>query len=421
MICAVFDILLYSLKLKYIGESMKRLIGELAFVIEGSSVVAHARDMVKDGEWEKASAFLKESVIEFPLEYVFGVLKGEMTLTGNSKDKNIMLEEDNNSEQYKKKLKEMYMDKYFYNDSVLFKFSHILKGEEVKEYAAYLKSDTRKHIFIVEDEIAIIAFKENENVIPEWYNKNSYPQSANDFYENMSIELKEHIKFLSREDEQKYKFKKLQDVLRKDILEACNERKVTWKKISVRSLSGETVERNVPMELAFAYISRDSNIWKPVSKSGLKMYNDSAFHSDLWLAMGYDIDGQEYNTDNPETFIFYSLMNNIRSTYNKAGEFDVLNDTKLESFKGRVVFESTKDITDKDVLVLPNANLKYDSIAKKAGMVITESGGPVSHLVIAGREEMFPVIIMKDAIKKLYNYSHVEVDFKEKTIKGIFR
>lgn len=400
---------------------MKSLVGQVAFAIEGSVVVEHARGIAAGGEWEKASAFLTESVIEFPLEYAFGILKGEMTLTGNSQDKNIMLEEDNNSEQYKKKLKEIYIDKYFYNDSNLFKFSHILKGEEVKEYAAYLKSDTRKHIFIVEDEIAIIAFKENENVIPEWYNKNSYPQFANEFYKNMSSELKDHIKFLSKEDEQKYKFKKLQDVLRRDILAACDERKVTWKKLSVRALSGETVEKEVPMELAFAYISRDPNIWKPVSKSGLKMYNDSAFHSDLWLAMGYDIDGQEYNTDNPETFIFYSLMNNIRSTYNKAGEFNVLNDTKLESFKGRVVFENTKDITDKDVLILPNANLKYESIAKKAGMVITESGGPVSHLVIVGREEMFPVIIMKDAIKKLYNYSHVEVDFKEKTIKGMFR
>lgn len=72
-------------------------------------------------------------------------------------------------------------------------------------------------------------------------------------------------------------------------------------------------------------------------------------------------------------------------------------------------------------MVLPNANLKYEAIAKKAGMIITESGGPVSHLVIVGREEMFPVIIMKDAINKLRNYRDIEVNFNDKNIKGIFR
>lgn len=54
-------------------------------------------------------------------------------------------------------------------------------------------------------------------------------------------------------------------------------------------------------------------------------------------------------------------------------------------------------------------------------MIITESGGPVSHLVIVGREEMFPVIIMKDAINKLRNYRDIEVNFNDKNIKGIFR
>ena len=54
-------------------------------------------------------------------------------------------------------------------------------------------------------------------------------------------------------------------------------------------------------------------------------------------------------------------------------------------------------------------------------MIITESGGPVYHLVIVGLEEMFPVIIMKDAINKLRNYRDIEVNFNDKNIKGIFR
>ena len=400
---------------------MKRLVGEVPFVVEGSAVVAHARDIAKDGQWDKAAEFLIESIIGFPLEYANGVLRGDMTLTGNSKDQNVMLEEDNDSEKYKKKVHDLYFEKYFFDENQLFKFSHILKGEDIEDAVDAFKSKTEKRFFLVGNNQAIVASVEDSNAAPFCYYNSEYYQSATDFYNQCSTNLKNNVKYLSKDDEQADKFIKMQKVLKADILKACKERNVTWENISFKNVKGEIVERLVPMELAFAYIARDSNIWKPISPNGLKMYNDSAFHSDLWLAMGYDIDGQEYNTNNPETAIFYHLMNEIRFKYNNAGDFDTLNDTKMSIFKGRVVFEDAKDITDKDILVLPNANLKYEAIAKKAGMVITESGGPVSHLVIVGREEMFPVIIMKDAINKLRNYRDIEVNFNDKNIKGMFR
>lgn len=209
--------------------------------------------------------------------------------------------------------------------------------------------------------------------------------------------------------------------LRDKILQACIDRNVEWKEIVIDDYSSNTeITRNVPMDLAYAYIANDSSFWKPVCEKGLKMYNDSAFHSDLWLAMGNDINGEEYNMDNPETMIFYQVMDEIRFSYKRVGDFDVLNDSKIHSFKGNIVFENATKITDKDILVLPNANLKYESLARKAGMVITQSGGPVSHLVIVGREEMFPVIIMDEAIKKLRPYRSVKVDFMNKTIEGTF-
>lgn len=84
----------------------------------------------------------------------------------------------------------------------------------------------------------------------------------------------------------------------------------------------------------------------------------------------------------------------------------------MKSFTGNVVNENSKNITDKDILVLPNANLKYESIALKAGVVVVETGSALSHLAIVGKQESLPVILMKDATKLLKLHATVSIYFE---------
>lgn len=138
--------------------------------------------------------------------------------------------------------------------------------------------------------------------------------------------------------------------------------------------------------------------------------------------MGNKLSADAYDMDNVDTQNFYEAINHYR--FNKlknVGDFVILNDVKIKSFEGYIVFEDSKKITDKDILVLPNAGLKYEAISRKAGMVITESGGQLSHLVIVGKEEMFPVVIMKDAIRKLKKQHSVKVDFESMQIIGSYQ
>ena len=148
-------------------------------------------------------------------------------------------------------------------------------------------------------------------------------------------------------------------------------------------------------------------------------HNDSSLHTDLWLALGFNLDENIYIRDSIDNSIFYDVIFEIRREFlelNKIDiDFDVMLDIGMKKFSGKVVFEDCENITDRDILVIPNANLKYEKIAKKAGIVIFENGSELSHLFIANKNEnwMLPLIRMEDAVKKLsiYKNKNITIDF----------
>lgn len=454
----------------------KRLIGSFSFVVYGSAIVEHARDMAMSGEWMKAMNSLREAVNGFTLDNAMSVLSGEMTLEGNSSEQ-IYLVEDKDSEEYKQTMREVYIDDCFYENGEFYRFERMVDGYTMREMMAnchykygsefdsvaqleavvrHLSDVKTEKVFQIHSEAYVVARKENPNVMPMWYKRSDYHNGYMSFYntyygydikkeqtesvvytpkaesEEEKQERKEYINKMVNQQNTNYiesvaedskydSVEAMSDKLANEVMQACETRNVTWEKITVSGENGEVVEMTVPREIIFGYLSRDHRIWNPVCESGLKMYNDSPWHSDLWLAMGHKLSADAYDTDKPETKQFYLAIEHYRFEKIKdIGDFALLNDAKLKSFEGRIVFEDTKHITDKDILVLPNAGLKYESIARKAGMVITETGGQLSHLVIVGKEEMFPVIVMKDALSKLKNQYKVEVDFENKKITGSY-
>lgn len=439
------------------------------FKVYGSSIVEMARDMVLAGEWAKALNTFEENLEDFPMEIALAILRGDKTLKGFND--NIDVVDDNDSEDYKQTVREIYVEDYFYDHGDFFKFDRIIESrdfnymmdmrglyhgphfghqEMLNAATRYMSDMKNEKVFRLGSDRFLVARKENPNTVPMWLKRSDFAKSAERCYNIMygikTVEetkpvIEKEVKVKKEEKttempaylkqyrlsylESSAKERGYNDIpsmtkdLREKVLKACEERKVSWEEVVVTDrASGETYTTTVPMQLVDAYITRDSKIWNPVCESGLKMEDDSAFHSDLWLAMGHDLNGEEYNHDNPETSRFYDIIDNLRFGYKSVGDFLTLNDVKMGSFTGKIVFEDSKEITDRDILVLPNAGLKYEKLAKKAGMVITERGGEVSHLVIVGREEMFPVIIMKDAISKLRDYESIEVDFKNNKIRG---
>jgi phosphohistidine swiveling domain-containing protein len=454
----------------------KRLIGQVAFSIDGSYVAENARDIVLRGEWNQAIGFLRESLVGFTVEHATLVLSGEMTLDGNS-NIGINLIEDKDSAGYIQTMKEVYLMDLFYESGTLYKFDRKVTSSEFKNMMEryhykfdseftpevqlqaverYLSYGKNEKVFRMNSVEYIVAVPVDPNCYPSWFKRSDFNRSHQEFYRNYygmepvqsekvkvvketkvsEEEKQENKKFINRmvnQQNQSYmegvaedmntSIETLSKELKEKVMQACKERNVTWENVTVFDSSDENKEKviSVPRELVIGYLSRDPSEWKPICESGLKMYNDSAWHSDLWLAMGHDLSSDAYDMDNAETSMFYQAIDHYRSMkLNKLADFSALNDIKMTSFEGRLVYEDSKNITDRDILVLPNAGLKYENIARKAGMVICETGGQISHLVIVGKEEMFPVILMKDAIRKLkYQYS-IKVDFENEKIIGSY-
>lgn len=454
----------------------KRLLGQVCFRIEGSYVTEHARDIVLRGEWNQAINFLRESLEGFTVEHALLVLSGEMTLTGDS-NSGIDLVKDEDSTDYIREVKEVYLMDLFYESGTLYKFERKISSSEfqammarynykfdatftpevqlqaVERYLSYAKNEK---VFRMNSVEYIVAVPVDANCYPMWYNRSDFNRSHQEFYKNyygietVKIDKVKPVEQKELSEEEKSKNKKfinnmvnqrnqsyiegvaedseyesveaMSDKLSEEVMEACKERNVTWDKVVVTGNNGEDVEMNVPREIVIGYLSRDPSVWKPVCESGLKMYNDSPWHSDLWLAMGNKLSADAYNMDEVNTQHFYEAIDHYRfQKLKNVGDFALLNDAKMKSFEGRIVFEDSKKITDKDILVLPNAGLKYESIARKAGMVITETGGQLSHLVIVGKEEMFPVVVMKDALHKLKGQYEITVDFENNKIIGSYQ
>lgn len=227
------------------------------------------------------------------------------------------------------------------------------------------------------------------------------------------------------------KLENIQKQLRKKIIKQYNDNNFEWRNITIE-VNDKTMEVNVPVEIVLSYLHSSfihesnnyKNKWKTISPKGLKMENDSPSHTDLWLALGFPLDNTIYLNNHINNQILYEVIFKIRHNYLKKNnitkEFDVISDVKLKSFSGRIVFEDCSDINDSDILVIPNANLKYEKIARKAGMVIFEQGGKMSHLFIINKNDnlMLPMIRMEKAIEKLKQYQNQKVflDFEKCTI-----
>lgn len=209
--------------------------------------------------------------------------------------------------------------------------------------------------------------------------------------------------------------------LRQPVLDAIEERGLEWRTQSLRIGSGVHVEVRYPYELALRYALARTNAvgltqpWRSVSERGLKMASDSSLHTDLWLAMGFDLDGGEYITTDHNSSVFYRLISELQ--YRVAGfEMTIINGGGLSTFKGKVVTPDSAKITKNDILVIPTAGVEFDVIARKAGVVICSVGSRMAHLAVVGREAGLPLIRIDEAHTKFVDGMSMEINFDSGTV-----
>lgn len=405
----------------------RRLIGQVAFSISGAYITQNVRSLMLEGEWSRAYSLLVEEMEGMTHDVAVEILAGTKKLAGDSsEDTGIYLSDDEDMD-YRNEIQEM-TGNIFIHAGEMYKFSRILKTKDIidlipktslseeSDMCTLLEtyvSDDNENIFEISDETYLLAEKMEANSIPFWFKKSSFPQNVFEFAKKEVSKSNEEI--LTKETKPEVK-KMTDEDFRNNVLIACKERNVEWVEATVE-IDGVNYTKKYPVDIMKAYASMNYaeqvKYWEPVSPSSMKMMNDSPFHTDLWLAMGFDLDGEEYNEDNLSYKIFEKIVHRCRFDGVPVGGFKVLNDIKMKKFSGKVVFEECKNITDKDILVLPNANLKYENIAMKAGLVIVESGTALSHLAIAGKDSALPVIQMPKAMTILKKCQSLDIDFEK--------
>ena len=189
--------------------------------------------------------------------------------------------------------------------------------------------------------------------------------------------------------------------LRERVLTAIAERGDTWLDFAYTYADVPYVLR-YPRSLAARYALMKTPgrelapAWEPVSAPDLKMDNDNPTHTDLWLALGFDLDGGEYDHASRECSAVADLVAHLQKTL-LAYELHVLTAAGKSAVSGIVARYDDPELDSKmrngNVLVwVPHAGTEYAVLAAKSAAVLCDVGGRLAHLVIVGREQGIPVV-----------------------------
>ena len=426
-----------------------------SFSISGSHYTQSARNLVLDGKWNQALRMIIDSFNGMTYDIAYKILQGKYELTGTNENINVI---ENDDIIYQNEIFEIYCFDKFFENNQLYTFSHFINEEKVLEdikdrnltynipnFDTYVrkylipKDMVGFNVSKGKENLFIIAEKSDENQIPVWLDKFSILNSAKNYSFNNWFSLKEKNNKINIEKiekpssnndlnskiKQSYALEQalksgFKDVksysyfLRKSVIEKFKD--VTYLKF--KSNYGEVT---YPEELAISYAfhrtsKKHLNTWKTTLKSGLKMENDSPLHTELWLLLGFDLNGNEYIQDSKENLIFNELIDYIQKTHYEKSDFTTLNSANLSSFKGFVVDYDSEYITKNDIIVIPNASVDFELSALKAGLIICENGGKLAHLCIVGREFGIPLIRIDNATKIFKPGTEINIDFENQTL-----
>ncbi len=127
--------------------------------------------------------------------------------------------------------------------------------------------------------------------------------------------------------------------------------------------------------------------YTPVCESGLKMMNDSPYHSDAWLGAGLALE-KAYDMDSVPYQLFYEAVSQVQEEVLNF-KFTVL--SKGAYARGTVI-HNPKDAGKDKILVVKNASPEYADAAVKCAGVVCENGSALTHLATVMRESSLTVM-----------------------------
>lgn len=406
----------------------------LRFSISGEYLTNLSRDLVTEGEWEKAYRILA-SGNQGKETLVHKILLGNFCLKGE--DEEIYGTEDDDKE-YKQKLNYIFAGySYFAKENSWYRpyaFVNTISedSEYVKERALFYKNSKKdKHVFLkINGQKILVLFEKIKSILPPWmeedYKKRGLVKSVLDMMKLRTIEtrganlvdwkpgqkqeeiLKDILEYTGREDfipkialkeekkarEDKFYFLYLQDL---------------QNKIKAQETEWIQIEEYILPKTPFAIwakkthsilISEDIKEWETVSPRGMKMQMDEPIHSDWVIGAGFNPE-EFYRSDFEKKILDFLFA----STYRK---ILVLNG---EGFYKGIVTKDPEKVTKEHILVIPHAGVEFFEAAKKAKAVVSAIGGPGAHLVLNAKDEKIPLCLIQNADKKFEEGSELQISF----------
>lgn len=407
----------------------------VSFSLTHKAINDHIIKLLKEGNLLKAYSFFEDELVSggFPEDAITPVLKGDFSISTENNELVLIDKPNNEIKKIVSSLREENNNKFFIDGQKLMKLEDVIEVEDVLnvintnfslsslEMQSLIKLNFLKtHENL--DNIKIFYSEEDELFLISSYTTDNQ-KSFIIFLDLNLIGVDDMFKSLNKES---LYHKKLKDKLDKAII----ERNVEFISVSVLNNfnSDEESDFIIPKEIGYAYsLNRFDHkfveaykMWNPISPVGVKMTNDSPYHTDLWLALGFPMDHNSlYGDTSPYLTLFFRIVKAVHSHMhkNKSYDFLMLSQKQGGKFKGKILFHDTKQtITDRDILILPNANAQYLDKALKAGCVIVEKGGQLSHIVIVSREDMLPIILMEGAQLQLSENKEYTIDFDKNKI-----
>lgn len=406
-----------------------------AFSLKASAVNDHVMGMILDYEYDRAYDFISEELVPggFPKEFIYDLLTGKKMVIDTPDGLALSFNKNEEFIHEIEQLKREITTEYFQHEGKYYLFL-----DELNEADAQFKYSSKTTIHssitdVIADDFSVKgkpAFVFHDRFELHYYIGMEADLSVYNtimFYQIDVPDVENKAQLKKEQEEQKYV-----NSLRQKLSLAINERKTTLMTVSVHTNdqieNREKKEFTFPREIAIGYVmytlqkkfNEAYDIWKPVSPTGVKMQGDSPFHTDFWLALDFPFTeeaiygvGAENGT---HSSLFYRIAMEVLFTIEKEerNKFVFLSGNMNGKFTGNVVFADNPKITDRDILVLPNANACHLEKALKAGCVVVETGGKMSHIVMVTKNDMLPIILIENAISKFKNTKTLTLNFTEK-------
>lgn len=217
--------------------------------------------------------------------------------------------------------------------------------------------------------------------------------------------------------------KAMQDLQKRIIAYADNDKECGWKtftdeegntiKVPGRAFMHFALNRCSMTSIGKGFNDREVELppYTPISKSGLKMGGDDAYHTDSWLGAGLPLSGA-YDHGSWQHQLFMDAVWKMQYAEHDM-DFNIIakgSNKKIEGFTVNTInYESVPK--GQRILVIPNLSVDFEQAFFACDHIICETGGKLAHLATLAREFDKAIIRIDNATLQFIRKKPITIDF----------